>query len=156
MNIHQDRCSDEYTHQDRPSDEDAHQERLSDEDAYQERLSDEEAHQDRRSDEDSHQDRPSDEDSHQDRCSDEDSHQDRRSHEDEGDMMTPHLQKHSVNLKLFSNKFFKSNVCECFVCMSVCAPCARSAGGSQRRTSDQELLEPELQLVVSHHMGAGN
>lgn len=42
-----------------------------------------------------------------------------------------------------------------FVCMYVCVPYSRGALGDQERVSD--LLEPELQMIVSHYsMGAGN
>jgi hypothetical protein len=41
------------------------------------------------------------------------------------------------------------------VCMHVCAPCMRLVPTeSRKRVSDP--LELELQMVVSHHMGAGN
>ena len=38
--------------------------------------------------------------------------------------------------------------------MFVCAPCACSDPGGQKMESDP--LEPELQMVVSCHVGAGN
>ena len=47
-----------------------------------------------------------------------------------------------------------------FMCMMfclseyMCTPCILAAGGGQKRASD--LLELELQMVVSHHFNPGN
>ena len=41
-----------------------------------------------------------------------------------------------------------------FVCMYVCVLCVPGTGGGQKRAS--YLLELELQMVVNHHVGAGN
>lgn len=40
-----------------------------------------------------------------------------------------------------------------FMCMCVCYVCASALGGWERLS---DLLELELQAVVSHHMGLGN
>ena len=46
-------------------------------------------------------------------------------------------------------------VYECFGCMYVCPPCCMSGVcGGQKNSLD--LLEVELWMVVSHHVGAGN
>ena len=45
-------------------------------------------------------------------------------------------------------------MCECFICMCVCAPCPwPGAQGSQKCVSDP--FEPELQVVVSCHVEVG-
>ena len=45
-------------------------------------------------------------------------------------------------------------VYECVPACVVCAPRAWSAGGGQNTVSDPQELE--LQMIVSHHMGARN
>lgn len=51
---------------------------------------------------------------------------------------------------------FILNLCMWVICLYVClyTVCMLSACGGQKRTSDP--LEPELQMVVTHHVGAGN
>lgn len=45
-------------------------------------------------------------------------------------------------------------ICKCFACMYVCTPHLSGAQGGQNRASD--ILELELQMVVTYHMSSGN
>lgn len=49
--------------------------------------------------------------------------------------------------------FLKDIIFNMFMCMSLCAA---HVSGSLWRPEDLDLLEQELQVIVSYHVGAGN